>query len=97
MQINLYNEIHKAKYSEIENTYNSLNDEQIKSFIAFVGSKCRQKTKEKLERRLKTPFSLWTNYGIFSRVILENDNQIYYICGQSWNDEMRTLRECILN
>lgn len=96
MQNNLYNEIHKAKYGQIENTHNSLNEKQINNILSFLGSRCRKETKEKLERRLKVPFSLWTNYGIFSRVILEDNGEAFYICGQSWTDEMRTLRKCIL-
>lgn len=59
--------------------------------MSLIGKGCRANTKEKLFLRLQVPLSLWKRYGIYSRVIL-TDNDVEYICGQSWNDEMRTLR-----
>jgi hypothetical protein len=95
IQYNLDNAIYDAKYGTIENTSNALNKNQIDAFLALIGKGCRQSTKEKLAYRLQIPLSLWKRYGIYSRVIL-TENDVDYICGQSWTDEMRTLRECIL-
>jgi len=85
--------IHDAKFKEGEY---SLTEKQKSDILSFVGKGCRENTKAKLSRRLDVPLSLWERYGIFSRIVLDNDGASY-ICGQSWTDEMRTLRECILN
>ena len=92
-QYNLDHAIWDAKNDKAR--YESLNEKQIEAFLSLIGKGCRQNTKEKLARRISIPLSLWKSYGIFSRVILTDDD-VEYICGQSWNDEMRTLRECIL-
>jgi hypothetical protein len=92
MQRNLDNLIHNAKFSE--GTF-ALNDAQKADILAMVGKGCRENTKAKLARRLEIPLSCWERYGIYSRMTL-SDTGANYICGQSWNDEMRTLRECIL-
>ena len=93
-QYNLDNAIYDSYYRKA-NAINALNDKQREAFLSLIGKGCRKNTKEKLSLRLQVPLSLWKRYGIYSRVIL-TDNDVEYICGQSWNDEMRTLRECIL-
>jgi hypothetical protein len=95
VQYNLDSAIYDAAHDRSDKKYDQLNDAQVSALLSLIGKGCRQNTKEKLARRLKTPLSLWKRYGIFSRVIL-TDNDVDYICGQSWTDEMRTLRECIL-
>jgi hypothetical protein len=72
-----------------------LTEKQKADILAMVGNKCRQNTKERLERKINTPLFCWKRYGIYSRIVL-TDKGADYICGQSWSDEMRTLRECIL-
>jgi len=95
MQQNLDNLIYDAKYGKIENTCLKLSDGQIMDIFEMVAKGCRSKTKERIYSRLQVPLSLWKRYGIYSRMTL-TDNGAEYICGQSWTDEMRTLRECIL-
>lgn len=73
-----------------------LNDDQIEALVAMIGYRCRRDTKAKLRRRLDRPLSLFHNYGIYGRLII-TENGCDYHCGQSWDDEMRTLRECIIN
>lgn len=35
------------------------------------------------------------NYGIFSRLVYDFERQrVEYICGQDWDSEMATLRDC---
>jgi hypothetical protein len=92
---NLDRAIHDAKFGSIENTCNTLNDSQIDDILSMIGKGCRARTKERLAFRLRVPLSLWKSYGIYSRMTLTEDSA-EYICGQSWTDEMRTLRECIL-
>ena len=90
---NLYNLIHDAKFTP--GTY-ALTEEQQSDIVAMVGKGCRADTKHRLARMVSLPLSLWTKHGIYSRVTLD-DEGASYICGQSWSDEMRTLRECMLN
>jgi hypothetical protein len=104
MQYSLDRAIHDAKFPNnsgqtIASTF-TLTDEQQSAIFELIGKRCRSATKAKIGRRLELPLSLWpSSYGIFSRLILWDDstNVPYYICGQSWTDEMRTLRECILD
>ena len=95
MNDNLSNRIWCAK-NGANDLPNALTDQQKADILSMVGAKCRQTTKAKLARRLELPLSLWENFGIFTRITL-TDNEANYICGQSWHDEMRTLRECIIN
>jgi hypothetical protein len=95
VQYNLDNAIYDAKYGKLENTNSVLNDKQRNAFLSLIGKGCRKNTKEKLASHLKVALCMWKRFGIYSRVILTDDD-VEYICGQSWNDEMRTLRECIL-
>lgn len=89
----LYNLIHDAKF---ETGDFALTDKQKADIWLMVGKKCRSHTKARLSRMIDLPLSLWEKYGIYSRVTLDHEGASY-ICGQSWNDEMATLRECILN
>jgi hypothetical protein len=92
MQVNLDNFIWDALNTE---GVFKLTDKQKADILDMVGKHCRERTKERLARKLETPLFCWKRYGIYSRIVL-NDDGAEYICGQSWNDEMRTLRECIL-
>ena len=93
MQDNLSNRIYDAKF---ESGALYLSESEQTSLLTIIGKGCRANTKDKLTRRIALPLSLWTDYGIFRRVTFVN-GEVDYICGQSWNDEMRTLRECILD
>lgn len=75
-----------------------LTDGEMESLVAMIGKGCRQKTKDRLLSRVNLPLSLWPLWGIYSRVSFGEykDGEATYCCGQSWSDEMRTLRECIL-
>lgn len=76
------------------NKRHTLTDNDIDQIIAIIGYRCRIKTINKLRFSLNW-FPHRPNYGIYSRLIKENGKWAY-ICGQSWNDEMRTLRQCII-
>jgi hypothetical protein len=92
MTTTLDNLLWDAKHKE--GTY-ALTDKQKADILAMIGKRCRQTTVDRLARRLELPLSLWQRFGIYSRLTLD-DNGADYICGQSWLDEMRTLRQCIL-
>ena len=89
---NLDNLIWDALNTEGEH---KLTEKQKDDILDMIGKGCRQRTKERLERALNTPLFCWKRYGIYSRMTL-NGEGADYICGQSWTDEMRVLRECIL-
>ena len=90
---NLYNLIHDAKFSE---GTHALTEAQKADIVAMVGKRCRSSTKDRLARMLDLPLAIWQKHGLYSRVILDADGASY-ICGQSWHDEMRRLRYCMLN
>ena len=96
MNDTLRNRIWDAKYGKIEDTCNTLTEQEKEDLVSMVGSRCRIETKLRLRRKMSTPLSLWDSFGIYDRVTFKG-GRADYICGQSWTDEMRTLRECILN
>jgi hypothetical protein len=93
MQDNLSNRIYAAKF---ESGATHLTEAEQSAFFSLIAKGCRVNTKDKLSRRLELPLSLWNDYGIYKRVTFD-EKGIYYICGQSWTDEMRVLRECVLD
>ena len=93
MQDNLSNRIYDAKFND---GASHLTESEQASLLKIIGARCRANTKNKIARRVELPLSLWTDYGIYRRVTFTN-GRVDYICGQSWNDEMRTLRECVLD
>ena len=94
MNDNLSNRIWCAKHDG-KDLPTELNEAQKSEILSFIGKGCRSTTKERLTRMMNLPLSCWNNFGIFSRIVFD-DGKASYICGQSWTDEMRTLRECIL-
>lgn len=92
MTMTLDNLLWDAKHKE--GSY-ALTDKQKTDILAMVGKRCRKTTKDRLARRLELPLSLWERFGIYTRLTLD-DKGADYICGQSWDDEMKTLRQCIL-
>lgn len=97
MNDNLSNRIWCAK-NQANDLPTHLTENQQTELLRMIGSGCRKNTKQRLERMIGLPLSLWNNYGIFTRVVFDQSkDEASYICGQSWTDEMRTIRECILN
>lgn len=66
--------------------------EQI-SLLALLGKGCRAETKRRLAIALTYVPDI-TNHGIYGRVIL--GPRVSYCAGQSYPDEIRTVRECLL-
>lgn len=86
--------IWSAKKCE-KNTQIDLSKDQIDLIVSMIGYRCRHDTKARLKRRLALPLALLKNHGIYDRLMI-GDRSIEYVCGQSWDDEMRTLRECLI-
>ncbi len=80
----------KSLYGVI-NAGASLTDEQREAFVNLLGKGCQEKTKRNLDRALKYPASI-ENCGILRRRMLDGT----YCAGQSYPDEIRTVRNHIL-
>lgn len=77
------------------NQKNNLKEEDIDQIVNIVSHGCRSKTRLRIRSIVTYHPSLIPSYGIFERLMKEN-NQWSYCAGQSYPDEIRTLRECIL-
>lgn len=73
-----------------------LSEQDIDEIVSIVGYRTRAKTCVRLRSILTYGTHTIPSYGIFSRLIKE-DGRWTYISGQSYVDEIRTLRGCILN
>lgn len=73
----------------------SLTLEEIDELVILVTHGCRYKTKTRLRSILTYGINSIDSYGIFNRLIKENGKWTY-VAGQSYTDEIRTVRECIL-
>lgn len=74
-----------------------LTEEQKESLYILVAKGCRQTTKTRLARKIfNISLACWENFGIYGRVHVEKDGRFSYCAGQSYPDEIRTLRDCIL-
>lgn len=71
-----------------------LTEYEVELMIELLGYKCRLATIQKLRRKLSL-ISLLSNYSIFERIQF-TDNDIQYFAGQSYPDEIRTIRQLIL-
>jgi len=68
----------------------------VDGLVSMITYRCKQKTVDKLKRRLTTQALLLKHHGIYDRMTYK-ENGWEYNCGQSWNDEMRTIRECLID
>lgn len=94
--VSLSDLIYKAKSEQNFDVQIDLSNDQVDELVKMIGYRCRHDTKAKLRRRLELPLALLRNHGIYGRVVITENGCTYY-CGQSWDDEMRTLRECLIN
>lgn len=77
------------------NTIKELSEDDVDQIVKIVGHGCREKTKMRLRSILTYGFSTIGDFGIYNRLHKEGDRW-EYVAGQSYPDEIRTLRECIL-
>lgn len=71
-----------------------LTDEQKESFYNLVSKGCRQDTKSRLWNIINYNY-IYNRYGIYERVYFDG-NVCRYCAGQSYTDEIRALRDCLL-
>lgn len=83
------------KQLNFNNQKSNLTEEDIDQIIAIVGHRCRIKTIQRLRSILTYHPSSIQSFGILERLIKEN-GKWQYVAGQSYPDEIRTVRECIL-
>ena len=93
MTNDLSTRIYEAKF---ENTGLRLTEAEQTSLAALLGKRCNAQTKSRLAYKLSLPLYLYSDYGIYRRVSFDN-GQAEYCAGQSYTDEIRTVRELILN
>lgn len=72
----------------------SLTEQEQSDLFDLLTERCKEKTKRMLARTLRCVPDV-QNYGIYQRVLLEK-NMVSYCAGQSYPDEIRTVRECLI-
>ena len=72
-----------------------LTEQDISQIIAVIGYRCRHNTLVRLRSILTYGKGTIKQYGIFNRLIKENGHWCY-VAGQSYTDELKTVRDCIL-
>lgn len=79
------------------NIYADFSDKAKNSFLKIFCSGCREKTKNRVYSALNF-ISMLKNYGCFSRVMYNPKTETFsYTACQSYNEEVKTVRDCILN
>ena len=73
-----------------------ISEDQRRELAFFLGYRCRQKTVLRLVSICTYSLYSIPVYGILERVQLD-DNGWSYCAGQSYPDEMRTVRNIVLN
>lgn len=83
-----------------QNTFNDLkmmlSEADVDGIIEIIGHRCRVKTCMRLRSILTYSPSLIPSYGILDRLTRDERGVWSYCAGQSYPDEIRTLREIIL-
>jgi hypothetical protein len=85
----------KMKQINFNNYRDKLTEKDKAEIFEILSSRCRQKTKELLAKRLDKHLDLIPEYGILNRLIKEKHGW-NYCAGQSYPDEIRTVRKIIL-
>lgn len=83
----------KFSLSDVISGKHQLTDEQKQSFVDVFGHRCHEQTKTRLWSVITYPSGL-DNYGIYNRVMFDSTG-CHYVAGQSYPDEIRTVRKLI--
>lgn len=92
MENNLSNRIYDSR---VNNECLELTPSEQHSLVALLGKGCRQHTKDRLAYKLSKRLYMFQDYGIYRRVGFDK-GRAEYCAGQSYIDEIRTVRELIL-
>jgi len=83
------------------NTFNDLKTNlvasDIESILSILGYRCRTKTINRLRSILTYSSSRIPTYWIFQRLTRDESGSWEYCAGQSYTDEIRTIRKLILD
>lgn len=83
-------------YKTFNDIKTQLTESDIDAIVSIVGYRCRIKTVNRIRSILTYSPSLIPSYGIFER-LWKDEKGWEYCAGQSYTDEIKTLRDCILN
>lgn len=72
-----------------------LTEQDIDELMGIVGYRCRHKTLVRLRSILTYGSSTIPDYGIMRRLMFTR-GRWEYVDGQSYTDEIKTVRECII-
>jgi len=75
---------------------NELTCNDLDSLYLLLSKGLRAENKDLMHRRLFNHLNMIPYYGILDRLIKENDQGWSYCAGQSYPDELRTVRKIIL-
>jgi hypothetical protein len=78
------------------NQKSNLSESDIDQIVSIITHRCRIETTNRVRSILTYSPSLIPSYGIFERLIKEDDGKWHYCAGQSYPDEIRTLRELVI-
>lgn len=85
----------------MRNSFNDLktqlSEQDVELITALVCYRCRAVTYNKVRSRLTYHPSSVPDYGILGRLVKVRDGHWDYIAGQSYPDELRTIREIFVN
>lgn len=82
-------------YTEFRELQNKLTEQDIDELMALIGNRCRHDTKTRLRSILTYGPSTIPDYGIMRRLVKYNGTWTY-IAGQSYPDEIRTVRNIVI-
>ena len=83
------------KQNNFNNCKSNLSTQDVYAIVNIIGKGCRKNTKNRLISCLTYGSAMIPNYGILERLMFENF-EWSYCAGQSYTDEIRTIREIIL-
>ena len=72
-----------------------LTDDEIDQLVKLIGGGCRDHKKARIKWALKACPNM-ADYGIYGRVLIKEAGGVQYCAGQSYPDEIRTVRECLV-
>jgi hypothetical protein len=82
--------------NNFNNLKSNLSDQDIDELVAIIGHRCHPKTKTRIRSILKYDSSRIPMAGILDRLSKESHGWQYF-AGQSYPDEIRVVRQLILN